>query len=90
MKNEHKQNKTTTTKQMGTMDWAPWRGGAKENTMVCCVCQLVLVDWNSGPWSPAHAASMLPAFFFLFVLRGTQRTSTVVQPLVPRYWPRYQ
>ena len=23
-------------------------------------------------------------------VRGTQRTSTVVQPLVPRYWPRYQ
>ena len=32
--------------------------------------------WNSGPWSPAYAASMLPAFFF-FVLRGTQRISTV-------------
>ena len=25
-----------------------------------------------------------------FVVRGSQRTSTVVQPLVPRYWPRYQ
>ena len=28
--------------------------------------------------------------FSFFVLRGTQRTSTVVQPLVPSYWPRYQ
>ena len=29
-------------------------------------------------------------FCFFFWLRGTQRTSTVVQPLVLRYWPRCQ
>ena len=26
----------------------------------------LLVDWNSGPWSPAYAAPMLLFFFFLF------------------------
>ena len=29
------------------------------------------------------------AIFFFCVLRGTQRTLTGVQPLVPSYWPGY-
>ena len=30
-----------------------------------------------------------PHVSFICVLRGTQRTPTGVQPLVPRYWPGY-
>ena len=35
----------------------------------------LLVDWTSGPWSPAYAAPTFFFSFFFFVLRVTQRTS---------------
>ena len=35
-----------------------------ERLCECSSCvRILLVDWNSVPWSPAYAASMLPAFF---------------------------
>ena len=59
-------------------------GPVRNSRLVCCTLDTL------RPHLITRSCRTCPQLFVSCVLRGTQRTLTGVQPLVPRYWPRDQ